>query len=130
MAHFSRTAYNSKMAASDKASRLPDLVANQNLAVSSVLIWRFEELLARVGENRPGEDVEILRRAFDFAAEQHRSQTRESGEPYLSHPLEVAHILADLRLDVTTVCAALLHDIVEDTRMPTSEIAAQFGSDV
>jgi guanosine-3',5'-bis(diphosphate) 3'-pyrophosphohydrolase len=118
------------MAVSDKASRLPGLVANRDLAVSPVLKARFEELLDRVRENRPGEDVEILRRAFDFAAEQHQSQTRESGDPYLSHPLEVAHILADLRLDVTTVVAALLHDIVEDTRMPTSVIATQFGSDV
>ena len=58
-----------------------------------------------------------------------RRRLRESGEPYLSHPLEVAHILADLRLDMTTLCAALLHDVVEDTRIPLSEIAAEFGSD-
>ena len=77
---------------------------------------RFNGLVDRVRQNRPDEDVAILRRAFDFAVEQHQSQTRESGEPYLSHPLEVAHILADLRLDVTTLCAALLHDIVEDTQ--------------
>ena len=68
----------------------------------------------------------LLRRAFEFAAEQHASQTRRSGEPYLSHPLEVAQILADLRLDVTTLCAALLHDVVEDTQMPALRIDQTF----
>lgn len=90
---------------------------------------RFAALLDLVGQNRPNEDVEMLRRAFEFAAEQHQSQVRESGEPYLSHPLEVAHILADLRLDVTTLAAALLHDVVEDTHIPLSEIASRFGSE-
>ena len=90
---------------------------------------RFAALLDLVSQNRPNEDVEMLRRAFEFAAEQHQSQVRESGEPYLSHPLEVAHILADLRLDVTTLAAALLHDVVEDTHIPLSEIASRFGSE-
>ena len=89
---------------------------------------RFEVLLDRVRQNRSGEDLGPLRRAFAFAAEHHQQQTRESGEPYLSHPLEVALILADLRLDVTTLCAALLHDIVEDTRMPISAIATRVRS--
>src|SRR5271163_1133077 len=91
---------------------------------------RFEVLLDRVSQNRSGEDLSPLRRAFAFAAEHHQKQMRESGEPYLSHPLEVAFILADLRLDVTTLSAALLHDIVEDTRMPISAIANEFGPDV
>src|ERR1700692_1725815 len=90
---------------------------------------RFAALLDVVSQNRRNEDVEILRRAFEFAAEHHQSQTRESGEPYLSHPLEVAHILADLRLDITTLCAALLHDVVEDAKTPLSGIAAECGSD-
>ena len=91
---------------------------------------RFALLLERVDKNRPGEDLGPLRRAFTFAAEHHREQTRKSGEPYLSHPLEVAFILADLRLDITTLCAALLHDIVEDTGTPVSGIATEFGPDV
>jgi len=90
---------------------------------------RFGELLDVVRQNRPSEDLEVLRRAFEFAAEQHQSQVRESGEPYLSHPLEVAHILADLRLDVTTIAAALLHDVVEDTHIPLSTISSRFGSE-
>ncbi|HEX2715307.1 MAG TPA: RelA/SpoT family protein, partial [Candidatus Acidoferrales bacterium] len=90
---------------------------------------RFAELLERVRQNRPTDDGELLRRAYEFAAEQHRSQVRESGEPFLSHPLEVAHILADMRLDVTTLCAALLHDVVEDTRIPLAQIEERFGAD-
>ena len=69
---------------------------------------RFDELLAKLRKNRPGEDVEPVRRAYEMASNQHREQTRQSGEPYLIHPLEVAHILADMKLDATTVCAALL----------------------
>src|SRR2546422_673820 len=78
---------------------------------------RFAALIEKVRQTRPGEGSELVRRAFLVAAEQHKDQVRQSGEPFLSHPLEVAHILADMKLDVTTICAALLHDIVEDTRV-------------
>ncbi|HJZ51696.1 MAG TPA: bifunctional (p)ppGpp synthetase/guanosine-3',5'-bis(diphosphate) 3'-pyrophosphohydrolase [Candidatus Acidoferrales bacterium] len=91
---------------------------------------RFVELIDKVRRNRPGDDLELLRRAYDFAAEQHKTQTRLSGEPFLSHPLEVAHILADMKLDVTSLCAALLHDVVEDTKIPLTTITEQFGADV
>jgi GTP diphosphokinase / guanosine-3',5'-bis(diphosphate) 3'-diphosphatase len=111
-------------------SALLPVAVSKAATIDRNLEARFEVLLDRVGQNRSGEDLSPLRRAFAFAAEHHQQQTRESGEPYLSHPLEVAFILADLRLDVTTLCAALLHDIVEDTRMPISAIAAEFGPDV
>ena len=91
---------------------------------------RFAELLDKVRRNRPGDDLELLRRAYDFAAEQHKAQTRLSGEPYLSHPVEVAHLLADMKLDVTSLCAALLHDVIEDTKIPLEQISEQFGPDV
>jgi GTP diphosphokinase / guanosine-3',5'-bis(diphosphate) 3'-diphosphatase len=91
---------------------------------------RFVELIDKVRRSRPGDDLELLRRAYDFAAEQHKTQTRLSGEPFLSHPVEVAHILADMKLDVTSLCAALLHDVVEDTKIPLATIAEQFGADV
>jgi guanosine-3',5'-bis(diphosphate) 3'-pyrophosphohydrolase len=90
---------------------------------------RFAQLLDKVRQNRPTDDPELLQRAYDFAAQQHQLQRRESGEPYLSHPLEVAHILADMKLDVTTLCAALLHDVVEDTKIPLDQISRQFGPD-
>jgi len=91
---------------------------------------RFVELMDKLRRNRPGDDLELLRRAYDFAAEQHKTQTRLSGEPFLSHPVEVAHILAGMKLDVTSLCAALLHDVVEDTKIPLSEISDHFGPDV
>jgi GTP diphosphokinase / guanosine-3',5'-bis(diphosphate) 3'-diphosphatase len=91
---------------------------------------RFVELIDKVRRNRPGDDLELLRRAYDFAAEQHKTQTRLSGEPFLSHPVEVAHILADMKLDVTSICAALLHDVVEDTKIPLETITENFGADV
>jgi GTP diphosphokinase / guanosine-3',5'-bis(diphosphate) 3'-diphosphatase len=91
---------------------------------------RFVELTDKVRKNRPGDDIDLLRRAYDFAAEQHKTQFRLSGEPYLSHPLEVAHLLADMKLDVTSICAALLHDVVEDTRISLEKISESFGPDV
>ena len=91
---------------------------------------RFAELLDKVRRSRPGDDLELLRRAYEFAAEQHKTQVRQSGEPFLSHPVEVAHQLADMRLDVTSLCAALLHDVVEDTKIPLEKISEDFGPDV
>src|ERR1700719_4530713 len=91
---------------------------------------RLEELLAKLRKNRPSEDPWIVRRAYELAAERHRTQVRRSGEPYLMHLLEVAHILADMRLDATTLTAALLHDIIEDTEFPVSRIEERFGAEV
>jgi guanosine-3',5'-bis(diphosphate) 3'-pyrophosphohydrolase len=91
---------------------------------------RLEELLEKLRKNRPAEDPWVVRRAYEIAAERHRDQVRNSGEPYLTHLLEVAHILADMRLDATTLTAALLHDVVEDTEFPLSRIEERFGPDV
>ena len=91
---------------------------------------RFVELLDKVRKNRPGDDFALLRRAYDFAQEHHRGQIRLSGEPYLSHPLEVAHSLADMKLDSTSLCAALLHDVVEDTKVTLEKLSTEFGPDV
>jgi GTP pyrophosphokinase len=91
---------------------------------------RLEELLEKLRINRPSEDPWMVRRAYEIAAERHRDQLRSSGDPYLSHLLEVAHILADMRLDATTLTAALLHDAIEDTEYPISRIEERFGADV
>ena len=91
---------------------------------------RLEELLEKLRLNRPSEDPWLVRRAYDIAAERHRDQFRNSGEPYLSHLLEVAHILADMRLDATTLAAALLHDVIEDTEFPLSRLQERFGEEV
>jgi GTP diphosphokinase / guanosine-3',5'-bis(diphosphate) 3'-diphosphatase len=91
---------------------------------------RLEELLVKLRKNRPSEDPWLVRRAYEIAAERHRTQVRRSGEPYLMHLLEVAHILADMRLDATTLTAALLHDVIEDTEFPVSRIEERFGAEV
>ena len=91
---------------------------------------RLEELLAKLRKHRPSEDPWLVRRAYDIAAERHRDQLRTSGDPYLSHLLEVAHILADMRLDAITLTAALLHDVIEDTEFPVSRIEERFGAEV
>src|ERR1700694_3546884 len=91
---------------------------------------RLEELLAKLRKHRPSEDPWVVRRAYEIAAERHRDQLRSSGDPYLTHLLEVAHILADMRLDATTLTAALLHDAIEDTEYPVARIEERFGAEV
>src|ERR1700693_2772394 len=91
---------------------------------------RLDELLAKLRKNRPAEDPWMVRRAYEIAGERHRDQLRTSGEPYMTHLLEVAHILADMRLDATTLTAAILHDAIEDTEYPVSRIEERFGAEV
>ena len=80
---------------------------------------RIEDVIDKVNANRPNADVDLIRRAYLFSALHHRGQTRASGEAYLVHPLEVAEILADMRLDEVSVSTGLLHDVVEDTLVDT-----------
>jgi guanosine-3',5'-bis(diphosphate) 3'-pyrophosphohydrolase len=91
---------------------------------------RFEDLLDKVRAYSPDADLELLRRAYVFSALEHKGQVRHSGEPYLVHPLEVADILADMKLDVVCVSAGLLHDVVEDTLTTIERISETFGDDV
>jgi GTP diphosphokinase / guanosine-3',5'-bis(diphosphate) 3'-diphosphatase len=91
---------------------------------------RFEDLLEKVRGYNPEADLELLRRAYVFSALEHKGQVRHSGEPYLVHPLEVASILADMKLDVVCVSAGLLHDVVEDTLTTIERISDTFGDEV
>src|ERR1700687_750009 len=91
---------------------------------------RLEELLQKLRTNRPAEDPWNVRRAYEIAAERHRDQFRISGDPYISHLLEVDHILVDMRLDATTLSAALLHEVIEDTEFPVSRLEERFGAEV
>ena len=90
---------------------------------------RLDELLDKLKKYRPSDDPWLVRRAYDIAAERHRDQVRRSGDPYLTHLLEVAHILADMRMDATTLAAALLHDVIEDTEFPVARIQERFGEE-
>jgi len=91
---------------------------------------RIEEIIDKVEANRPGANIDLIRRAYLFSALHHRGQKRASGEPYLVHPLEVADILADMRLDEVSVSTGLLHDVVEDTLVDLETIRTYFGDEI
>ena len=91
---------------------------------------KFEEVLAKVKQFHPNDDLEVLKKAYRFSADQHKGQHRESGEPFLNHPVAVANILADMKLDSSCVSVGLLHDVVEDTVIPLKEIEQHFGKDI
>src|ERR1039458_6128721 len=91
---------------------------------------QFDDILGQVQSYRPGEDLALLRKAYDFAASQHATQERLSGEPFISHPLEVVHILADMKLDPICLAAGMLHDVIEDTRTTPELIRQDFGAEV
>lgn len=90
----------------------------------------FDEIVRKVQAYRPGNDLALLRRAYEFSAAQHQEQKRVSGEPFVSHPLEVANVLADMKLDVVCLMAGMLHDVVEDTPTTIERIRQEFGPDV
>ena len=104
----------------------PPSPAPQNNSIEA----NFDRLLATVRLNRPGDDLEIIRKAWLFCIQQHEGQKRASGEPYIIHPLEVAQLLAELKMDSTAIAAGLLHDAVEDTDVTSPEIAQRFGDQV
>jgi GTP pyrophosphokinase len=91
---------------------------------------RFEGLLRVVQANRPNDDTSLVRKAWEFCVQHHAGQMRASGEPYIIHPLEVAEVLAEMKLDATAIAAGLLHDSVEDTPATNEEIGQKFGDQV
>jgi GTP pyrophosphokinase len=90
----------------------------------------LKELLARVSTYLPPDQVQRIREAAEFGASAHQGQKRASGEPYISHPVAAADILAELHLDADTIIGAILHDVIEDTPIAKEEVAARFGEDV
>ncbi|MBR6400630.1 MAG: bifunctional (p)ppGpp synthetase/guanosine-3',5'-bis(diphosphate) 3'-pyrophosphohydrolase [Firmicutes bacterium] len=90
----------------------------------------YDELIAKIRKYHPSDDLSMVERAYSLAFEAHREQYRKSGEPYIIHPLCVAIILADLELDMESITAGLLHDVVEDTHYTLEDISAMFGEDV
>lgn len=91
---------------------------------------RLEGLVSKIQTYLPGAELDLIRRAYAFSAAKHKNQRRASGEPYVSHPLAVASIIGDLRLDVPSVVTALLHDTVEDTWTTIEEVESTFGAEV
>jgi len=102
----------------------------QQIATNVLTVTKFRDLLKLARANRPADDIELIRRAYDYSLEHHDGQQRASGEPYLVHPLEVALILAEMKLDTTAIAAGLLHDSVEDTSVTIEQIKEKFGEQV
>ncbi|MCB9385233.1 MAG: bifunctional (p)ppGpp synthetase/guanosine-3',5'-bis(diphosphate) 3'-pyrophosphohydrolase [Bryobacterales bacterium] len=99
-------------------------------SLPAALIERFDELLAKLRLRAPDEPLDSVSKAFAFAAERHGAQSRKSGEPYLAHPLEVAHLLADMQLDLVCITTGLLHDTLEDTPATVEDLETLFGREV
>ena len=94
------------------------------------IMIRIDDILEKVSGSYNEKDINLLKKAYVFAGRAHKGQVRRSGEPYLSHPLEVANMLADLKLDKTTLVAGLLHDVLEDTEVTAAEVRENFGKEV
>ncbi|MEK7077704.1 MAG: RelA/SpoT family protein, partial [Patescibacteria group bacterium] len=90
----------------------------------------MSEILSKILHKYPAKEAQIIQKAFDFAQKVHTGQKRDSGEPYFSHPVEVAKILADLNLDCETVCAGLLHDVLEESDYKPENLEKEFGPNI
>jgi len=93
-------------------------------------VTQLETLIEEIPKYQPGADLDLVKRAYRFSELSHQGQHRASGEPYLSHPLEVAGLLVSFKMDVTTVTAGLLHDVLEDTRTTKDDLAREFGTEI
>jgi guanosine-3',5'-bis(diphosphate) 3'-pyrophosphohydrolase len=102
----------------------------EQIATTALTVTKFRELLRTLRANRPGDDLELVRRAYEFSQKNHAGQSRASGEPYLVHPLGVAQVLAEMKMDAVAIAAGLLHDSVEDTSVTIVDIRKEFGEQV
>jgi guanosine-3',5'-bis(diphosphate) 3'-pyrophosphohydrolase len=102
----------------------------EELAVASSEPDELERLLARIQAYNPQADAQLIRRAYEYSARMHAEQKRKSGEPYVTHPLNVALIIAQLKLDLPSIITGLLHDVVEDTMASLDEVRELFGNEV
>jgi GTP diphosphokinase / guanosine-3',5'-bis(diphosphate) 3'-diphosphatase len=93
-------------------------------------LTQLQTLIEEIPKYQPGADLAVLERAYSFSERSHRGQQRASGEPYVSHPLEVAGLLVGFKMDVTTVTAGLLHDVLEDTGATKAELEREFGKEI
>src|SRR5437868_947783 len=100
------------------------------IATNVLTLTRFRELLKTVAANRPTDDLEIIKRAYDYSLKHHTGQNRASGDPYLVHPVEVAIVLAEMKLDAHAIAAALLHDAIEDTEATHDDLRKEFGDQI
>ena len=98
--------------------------------MSEYINHTIEEVLETVKKSNRRADLKIIKRAYEYAKDKHKDQLRRSGEPYIIHPIQVAYILSTLGLDHSTICAALLHDVIEDTDVTLEDIAKEFSPEI
>ncbi len=98
--------------------------------MSEVKIATIDEVILQMKKNNRKSDTNLIKRAYEFAKEKHGDQLRKSGEPYIIHPVQVSYILSTLGLDESTICAALLHDVVEDTEVTKDMLEKEFGAEI
>ena len=98
--------------------------------MSEVQNKTIEDIIGLVKQKKRWADTKIILKAYNYAKEKHGTQCRKSGEPYIIHPVQVAYILADIGLDESTICAALLHDVVEDTEVTHEDLVRDFGEEI
>lgn len=103
-------------------SKLPGISARRRKGL--------QQLVETLEDYMPAEQIELVMQAYEFGAKAHDGQTRRSGEPYISHPVAVAQILADMHMDGQTIAAAILHDVVEDTDTDVADLAEEFGAEI
>src|SRR5258708_19924742 len=99
----------------------------QQIGTNALKLDKVRELMKRIQETRPQDDLSIVKKAYDYSLKHHEGQTRASGGPYLVHPLEVALVLAEMKMDPVAIAAGLLHDSVEDTSVTIEDIGKEFG---
>jgi len=102
----------------------------QQIKTTALTLTKYRDLMKRMQANRPQDDLTIVKKAYDYSLIHHDGQTRASGEPYLVHPLEVALVLAEMKMDPVAIAAGLLHDSVEDTSVTIVDIRKEFGEQV
>lgn len=90
----------------------------------------IDRIIKKFNENHPGEDTEVLHRAYEYAKDAHEGQLRKSGEPYIIHPLHTAYLLTEIKADLATVVAGLLHDVPEDTSKTLEDLEKEFGDEI
>jgi len=102
----------------------------EQIATTTLTVTKFRELMRTLRVNRPNDDLELVKKAYEYSQKHHSGQTRASGEPYLVHPLGVALVLAEMKMDPVAIAAGLLHDSVEDTSVTIVDIRKEFGEQV
>ena len=92
--------------------------------------YTIKDIIDKAKKNKRWADTKLIQRAYNYAVQKHGDQKRKSGEPYIIHPTNVAYTIAELGLDEPTICAALLHDVVEDTDATNEDIKREFGEEI